>query len=364
MAKQMNLNNYTRKAWIGLSFCFVLLTACQKDNAEPKEPATVSFPEKSTVTYGEQLRVPLPEGYGNGGTVQVDFSADQTKDYVFSDGNTLRQKLVKAARYDAEQHAIFVDSRLLYPTGTSSITSAEVLPSQYIWTVKLSTNLEQDAGLGYLHVTVDPAAVNIEGAEQDAGTAFAYGLYGEVESAFALSAMEDVKKGADWYLPVTEFAAVREGKIVFDASVSESKGEEETVVNSQPSLVKDGFVVASTPFRMIFIPKIKYLFGQYYPDLDITIDYSTVHIGLSNGYLSAAPVFYPDKYKSTFRLKAVEKNGVPFANSGDIFEVEESSGKVRVKPSENLTAGSYKVYVEAVSSTGLVFVTTLTLGMS
>ena len=115
---------------------------------------------------------------------------------------------------------------------------------------------------------------------------------------------------------------------------------------------------------MIFIPKIKYFFGQYYPDLDITIDYSTVHIGLSNGYLSAAPVFYPEKYKSTFRLKAVEKDGAPFANSGDIFEVEESSGKVRVKPSESLTAGSYTVYVEAISSTGLVFVTTLTLGMS
>ncbi|PRD56062.1 hypothetical protein C5749_01880 [Sphingobacterium gobiense] len=360
----MNLNNYSRKAWIGLSLCFVLLTACQKDNFDPRKPETVSFPENSSMTYGEQLRIPLPEGYGHDNNIQVEFSADETKDYVFADGSTLRQKLVKAAHYDTEQRAIFVDSRLLYPTGTSSITSGEVLPSQYIWTVNLSTNPKQDVGLGYLHVTIDQAAVTIEETEQDAGTAFAYGLHGDMESSFSLSAAEDVKKDADWYLPATEFVEIREGKIVFSPSISEGKGEEETVINSQPSLVKDGFLVASTPFRMMFIPEIKYLFGQYYPDLDITIDYSTVHIGLSNGYLSAAPVFYPEKYKSTFRLKAVEKDGAPFANSSDIFEVEESSGKVRVKPSESLTAGSYKVYVEAISSTGLVFVTTLTLGMS
>ncbi|HLT86380.1 MAG TPA: hypothetical protein VKZ57_02250 [Sphingobacterium sp.] len=75
-------------------------------------------------------------------------------------------------------------------------------------------------------------------------------------------------------------------------------------------------------------------------------------------------MFYPEKYKSTFRLQKIEKDGNPFANSSEIFEVEESSGKVRVKPSDSLTAGPYKVYVEAISSTGLIFVTTLTLGMS
>ncbi|MBD1427007.1 hypothetical protein [Sphingobacterium arenae] len=359
----MNVNN-SRKAWIGLSVCFVLLAACQKDNFDPRKPETVSFPENSSMTYGEQLRVPLPEGYGHDDNVQVDFSVEETEDYVFADGSTLEQKLIKAVRYDVEEGVIFVDSRLLYPTGASSVTSGEVLPSQFIWTINLSTSARQDAGLGYLHVTIDPANVAIEGTEQDAGMAFAYGLHGEEASTFSLSAAEEVKKGADWHLPATEFVEVREGKVVFDPSVSEGKGEEETVVNSQPSLVKDGFVVASTPFRMIFIPEIKYLFGQYYPDLDITIDYSTVHIGLSNGYLSAAPVFYPEKYKSTFRLKTVEKDGASFDNASNIFEVEESSGKVRVKPSESLTAGSYKVYVEAISSTGLVFVTTLTLGMS
>jgi hypothetical protein len=87
----------------------------------------------------------------------------------------------------------------------------ESLPSQYIWTINLSTNARQDAGLGYLHVTIDPAVVAIEGTEQDAGTAFAYGLHGDVESAFSLSAADEVKKGADWHLPATEFVEVREG---------------------------------------------------------------------------------------------------------------------------------------------------------
>lgn len=360
----MNFNNYTTKTLIGISFCFVLLTACKKDGLELQEPATVSFPEKSTVVYGEQLLISVPEQYNNSGTLRVEFSAEQTKDYVFTDGTTLQQKLVASARYDAEQKAIIVDSRLLYPTGAVSIMQGQVLPSQYTLTVRLAANQQLEEGVGYLHLHIVPATVGIEGTEQDGEIAFAYGLYGEEESSFALSATEEVKTGAEWYLPATAFVEIGAGKIIFDPRVSDGKGEEETVINSQPALIKDDFVVAHTPFRMIFIPKIKYLFGQYYSDLDITIDFSLVHIGLSNGYLSAPPVFYPDKYKSTFHLKATEKDGVPFDNADQIFEVEESSGRVRVKPSDRLTEGSYKVYVEAVSSTGLVFVTTLTLGMS
>src|SRR5690606_16386016 len=110
-------------------------------------------------------------------------------------------------------------------------TSGEALPSVYTWTVRLSTNAEQDAGLGYLHVNIEPAGVSIEGTEQEGGTAFAYGLYDKEESAFTLSVSEEVKIGAEWYLPPTDFVKIREGKIVFDAGVSEGKGEEETVIN-------------------------------------------------------------------------------------------------------------------------------------
>ena len=347
-----------------LALCFLLLTSCKKDEFESKEPATVAFPEQNSVTYGEQLLVKLPEGLEYTADMKVVFETDQTKDYTFSDGSTLREKLLKAAHFDAQQGAISIDSKLLYPTGASPIASGERLPEEFVWKIRLSNGSGQPDAIGYLHVTIEPARLLIKETQEQAGTAFAYLLYGEEETTFVLSATENVQQSANWYLPHTDFVSISAGKIVVDQAVSVGKGEEETIINTEPSLVKDGFVVAQTPFRMIFIPKIKYLFGQYYPDLDITIDYSTVHIGLTNGYLSAAPVFYPDKYKSSFRLKAVEKDGTQFDNSTEIFEVEESTGRVRVKPSDKLTVGSYKVSVEAVSSTGLVFLTTLTLGMS
>lgn len=352
-----------QKTLVGLCLGLLLLNGCEKDSPTGNDPKTVLFPTQSVVTYGEELLIPLPDGYADNGTVTVKFTADQTEDYHFSDGTTLRQKLIGAARYDAAQQAILVDSRLLYPNAASSVLSDQVLPEEYVLTVNLSIPSQQVTGLGHVHFTVTPATFTIKGAQLGGGIAFAYGLRGSEETSFKLSAAEAIMEGAEWYLPPNEFAQVRDGKIVFAPQASGGESDEETVFNLQPALVKDGFVVSSVPFRMIFIREIEFFFGQYYPDLDIKIDLSLRHIGLGNGYLSDPPVLYPDKYKSTFRLKFVEKDGIVFDNTAEIFEVEESTGRVRVKASESLTVGMYKITLEAITTTGMVLETALTLGM-
>ena len=72
----------------------------------------------------------------------------------------------------------------------------------------------------------------------------------------------------------------------------------------------------------------------------------------------------PDKYKSSFSLVSVEKDGKAFTDSNNTFAVNASTGVVTVKKDDALKAGSYKFIIKAVTTTGLTFETDLTLAMS
>ena len=124
------------------------------------------------------------------------------------------------------------------------------------------------------------------------------------------------------------------------------------------------FRVASTSFRVIFIPKIIFFFGTYYPEYDLTILLNNLHIALSNGYVSAAPALSPETYKSSFAITGIKKDGQVFTDTESIFSINEKTGSVTVKKSTSLTEGAYEISVKALTTTGLEFITTLTLNMS
>ncbi|RAV28701.1 hypothetical protein [Sinomicrobium soli] len=131
----------------------------------------------------------------------------------------------------------------------------------------------------------------------------------------------------------------------------------------EPALLKDGFPVASTPFRVIFIPQIKFFYGMYFPEDDMSIHLDFLHFALTGGSKTSAPAFYPAEYKSTFEIVSIKKDGELFDDTHEIFGIIEDTGEVTTRENDTLTPGQYELTIRAVSTTGLELTTTLTLAM-
>jgi len=197
---------------------------------------------------------------------------------------------------------------------------------------------------------------------------FSYALYSDKMVEFKLDALTTPVSNSTWYVEPQadqkQIVSVIESTIRFSADAGDPAKKAEHTYDLKPMLIKDGFVVAETKFRVVFIPQIKFFFGMYYPDMNLTILLNLLHIGLSNGYLSSPPTLYPENYKSSFSLVSVSLDGKVFDNSAAVFSVNQSTGSVSVKKDETLKAGSYKIQVKAITTTGLEYQTDLTLVMS
>ncbi|SFW40983.1 hypothetical protein SAMN02927921_01513 [Sinomicrobium oceani] len=130
-----------------------------------------------------------------------------------------------------------------------------------------------------------------------------------------------------------------------------------------PSLKKDGFTVASRQFRVALLPAMKFFYGAYYSEYDLSVKRDQLYIALYNTFESNPPVFYPEKYKNDFEILSVEKDGEVFVNENGIISIDKESGAVKVAHNHVLQQRCYKIWVQANVSTGLTFETTLTLIM-
>jgi hypothetical protein len=157
------------------------------------------------------------------------------------------------------------------------------------------------------------------------------------------------------------FLAGRRVAVAPDAGDPAQKAE--WIYDLLPTLSRDGYRVAYRQFRVVLMPKPKFFFGTYYSSYDLTVLQNWVVIQLGNAYTSAAPAFYPEKYKGSFTLKSVEKDGLPYADSRQVFSVDAATGKVSVAPNTVLAAGSYKLTLQTQATTGMTLETALTLVM-
>jgi len=365
----MVFKTYTRLLIIVASIAFLALTfsSCKKEEGTPSVPVSLDLPSTLSVAYGETAGIALPADLIKQSDITFNFEFKETSNIQINTGTALHDKLKSAIKFDKAQGKVIVDSRLLYPNGGVSSVTGNKIPDNYKITIIASSSKGTVVGSQTVAVTVAPAKLKVKYADNTTEIPFAYVLYSKDAAVFELEALSLPTENSSWYLPKVEDAAmvsIDGNKVKFAPNAGDPKKEAEKTYDLEPALQKDGITVASTKFRVIFIPQIKFFYGTYYPEYNLTILSNLVHIGLANGYLSAAPTLYPERYKSTFSIVSIEQDGKAYDNTAGIFELNKETGKVTVKQNTKLKAGRYKFMIKALTTTGLEFTTDLTLAMS
>ncbi|RXK86381.1 hypothetical protein [Filimonas effusa] len=360
-------NNYTRLLIVTGSLLFSVFTSCKKDGQEAISDVDINLPSTLTLNYGEEKDLDIPAELLGRTDLNFTLEFTETENNQINTENRLYDKLAKAITVNRAQGKIHVNSNFIYPNGAVSSVTGQKLPESYKITVIANSENKTRIGKKTVAITVTPAKFNIKGADNKAEIPYAYVLYNNAGATFELEPGTLSLDGTSWYLDskgAETVVSLSGNKIQFKGSAGDPAKKTEKAYDLTPSLKKDGFDIASRPLRVIFIPQIKFFYGAYYPELDLTILLNLVHIGLSNAYVSAAPVLYPENYKSTFSLTSIEKDGKAFEDKDGIFEVNDKTGIITVKKNTTLTAGSYKLSVKATTTTGLEFPATMTLEMS
>jgi hypothetical protein len=365
----MVLKTYTRLLTMIVCIAFLVFTvsSCKKEEAVTPVQVSLDLPATLQVGYGEIGEIALSGDLTKQADVTFKFEFSETANVNISSGSTLHDKLKNAVTFNKEKGKIQIDSRLLYPNGAVSSVSGNKIPENYKITIIASAAKGGVVGNQTVAVTVIPGKLKVKNVENTSDIPVAYVLYSKEATVFELEASNLPTENIGWYMPKVEDATAMVtldgNKVKFGANVGDPKKEAEKAYDLEPALQKDGFTIASTKFRVIFIPQIKFFYGTYYPEYNLTIMANLIHIGLSNGYLSAAPTLNPERYKSTFTILSIEQDGRAYDNSDGIFEVIKETGAVRVKQNTKLKAGRYKLMIKAQTTTGLEFTTDLTLAM-
>ncbi len=343
------------------------LTACSSDNEEtPQKQIDIELTPAASMVYGKQQSIDLPSSVLEASDVQISLDFSLNENVKVNASENLNDKLLKALTVNKQSGKININSSLLYPNGAVSGNGTK-LPDSYKVIVKASSVSQNFQGKQTIDFKITPANLSMKGIESKVAIPVAYVIYGDAAS-FELEAPQTVSADMSWAIEnqssIGTDVSLSSNVLKFPANAGDPDKKSEKAYDVTPVLLKDGFRVASTTFRVIFIPKIKFFFGAYYPEYDLTIVLNNLHIALSNGYVSAAPAFSPEAYKSSFAINGIKKDGQSFTDTESIFSINEKTGSVTVKKSISLTAGAYEITVKAITTTGLEFLTTLTLNMS
>lgn len=363
----MKTNNRFYTLMFLIAVTAIGFTSCSKDSAEPAGNMEFSLGEDIALTYGETTQITLPSTLFAETSTSLSLDFSETPEVELGSATTLRGQLAKAITIDQQARKLSFNTALLYPNGEVSTTNGKSIPAQYNISLVAKSQDGTTLGRDAVVLTVSPGKILVKEAQDAEGMLFTYALYG-AGASFELDALAIPHENTSWGLRANEanqgVVSIENGNIKFAATAGNPDQKTEFSYDLEPVLLKDGIAVASTKFKVNFIPQIKFLFGAYYPDLGFTIDLSLIHIGLGNGYVSSAPTLFPAEYKSSFSLVSVTKDGVPFDNANEVFRVNAETGVVSVKNDDVLVAASYKVLVKAVTTTGHAFETSLTLVMS
>lgn len=346
----------------------LLPTSCSKDaTIEPAKEIEFSLGDNLNLSYGEQTQVALPTSLFDNSSLSLSLDFEETANIKLSASITLHQQMEQAITLDQQNQVININSALLYPNGEVSTVSGQTIPNEYKISLAAISPDGVVLGKDAIALTISKGKISIKGVQEDKGSFFSYALYNS-QPTFQLDALNIPTENTTWVLKDNEankgLITIEDGQIKFTNDAGDPEKQKEYSYYLEPMLLKDGIAVATTTFKVNFIPEIKFLFGQYYPDLDLTINLSLIHIALGNGYVSNTPILYPEEYKSTFSLLSITKDGSLFSNTKDIFTVNAETGVISVKNDTSLTAGSYKVSIQATTTTGHQFETTLTLVMA
>ncbi|WP_158827398.1 hypothetical protein [Mucilaginibacter lacusdianchii] len=363
----MGIIKYYTKLSVVAAGLLLTISSCKKDEQKEVREVNIDIPSALTLTYGEEKDLAIPADLLSQSNVDLRLDFSENENVQVNADSKLYDKLAKAFTVDRKQGKIHVNSGLIYPNSAVSSTTGKKLPDSYKVTVIASSSDQTLTGKKTVAVTVTLGKFNIKGLDNKNDIPFAYVLYSDAGATFELEAPSSSLDGATWNLDAKTAASVvslNGNKVQFKATAGDPNKKAEQAYDLASTLKKDGFEVASRQFRVVFIPQIKFFYGTYYPEYDLTLLLNQVYIALSNAYVSSAPTLYPDKYKSSFVVTAIEKDGKAFDNKDGILAVDEKTGVITVEKNTTLTEGSYKLTVKAVTTTGLEFTSTMTLNMA
>lgn len=362
MKKEKNFARLLFTALLALS-----ITSCSSDNEEtPPKQIDMELMPSSSIVYGEKQEIDLPSNILGASDVQINLDFSLNENVKVNSTEFLNDKLSKAVTVNKETGKISVNSALLYPNSALS-TNGIKLPESYKVTLNVSSASQNFQGKETIDLKITPAKLTVKNIDSKTSIPVAYVIYGD-QANFELEAAQNIQADTNWAIDnptaIGTEVSLSSNILKFTANAGDPDKKAEKAYDVTPVLLKDGFPVASVTFRVIFIPKIKFFYGTYYPEYDLTILLNNLHIALSNGYVSAAPAFSPEAYKSSFAINGIKKDGQLFTDTENIFSINEKTGSITVKKSTSLTAGAYEITVKALTTTGLEFLTTLTLNMS
>lgn len=360
----MILKNYSRLLLIA-GLC-LSLSACKKEKQLELNTIDLGLPSTVSLVYGQEQDINLPASVQHASDADISLDFSQVKNIQVNSAIKLHDQLSRAVVFDKTTGKLHVNSILLYPNNSVSSTSGNKIPESYKVTVQASSKSQGIQARQTFELKISPAKLTIKGLDNQSTVPFAYVLYGEA-ATFELEAPAAWLANSRWMLEnkaaLGADVSLVSNKLSFGTNAGDPAKKAEKAYDLIPVLQKDGFTIASRAFKVTFIPQIKFFYGTYYADLNLTILTNSIYIALSNGYISASPTLYPEQYKSTFAISSIEKNGIAIDNKDGIFAIDEKTGSVIVKKNNTLTQGAYKFTVKARTTTGLEFSTTLTLNM-
>ncbi|WBL21489.1 hypothetical protein [Zunongwangia sp. HRR-M8] len=339
---------------------------------EPEEIELVGYlaplqvPDTIKLNYGSNFTTVLPEEYPSQNVnFEMKFSNENS---IINAEKKLYDVLQEGIFVDATTNKLVVNSQQLYPNNFSSSINGNRLPEAYVVTLTAKADAYLPVSKTF-YVKIKPAALQIEELDNELSIPFAYQMYSDATSSKFHILAEDLDlENTSWKLHQNgrpdQKVLLNENVISFAENPGDPEQKAEWTYDLISSLERDGFTVARRQFRVRFIPEIKFLYGMYYPDLDWTISTNRLHIGLHQTYQSAAPQIYPEKYKKSFSILSIKKDGSNFENEEGIISIEAESGKINVAHNHSLTEGEYLITVEAQTTTGLTFEAEVTLVMN
>ena len=326
-----------------------------------------SLPDSLALTYGQQVQLTLPAEYQGRADVRLALSFRDNPRLKLTATDSLTAVLARTITVDQASRRISIDARRLYPTNTLSDHNGVRTPRTYQATLTATSSSGFQPVKSHFTVRVLPAELNIA----ELGTAdkipYGYGIYDGKPLYYTVDYAGLDSTNTELSLHVNGRpdgkVALAGRRVVLAADAGDPAKKAEWIYDMLPTLSRDGYRVAYRQFRVVLMPKPKFFFGTYYSSYDLTVLQNRVVIQLGKAYTSAAPTFYPEKYKGSYALKSVEKDGLPYSDSRQVFSVEAATGKVTVAPNTVLAAGSYKLTLQTQATTGLTLETALTLVM-
>lgn len=326
-----------------------------------------SLPDSLAITYGQQVQLTLPAEYQGRTDVQLALSFRDNPRVKLTATDSLTAVLARTITVDQAARRVSIDARQLYPTSTLSGSSGVRTPRTYQATLTATSDAGFQPVKSHFALRVLPAQLNIAELNTADKIPYGYGIYDNKPLAYTVdyAGLDATNTTLD-----LQVNGRPDGKVVLNgqrvevaADAGDPTRKAEWIYDLLPTLYRDGYRVAYRQFRVVLMPKPKFFFGTYYSSYDITVLQNRVVIQLGKAYTSAAPAFFPEKYKGSFTLKSVQKDGLPYTDSSQVFSVDATTGKVTVAPNTVLATGSYTLTLQTQATTGLTLETALTLVM-